>query len=287
MIYNKSNIAILLSTYNGEKYLGELLDSLLSQTFSDFTVYIRDDGSTDSTLKIIAEYVKKDGRIYFLDDKKHFGPTKTFLYLLKEIDSDYYMFCDQDDVWLEDKVAVTYQKMKEQEAICSSKPILIYTDLVVTDGKLNQLAPSYFDYAHRNFDLPTSFDYICVYNNISACTMMINRFAMNTVKLSMEDIPPNIYHDRLIAVCISKENGIIAPIKKSTILFRRHEDNETCVNQPDRHVIKKIPRLCGTINTLYSDYIFFKKLGYKSFFKYLYCKIYISLKQNVKKKKKK
>jgi rhamnosyltransferase len=278
MVYNKNKIAILLSTYNGEKYLGELLESLLSQTFSNFTVYIRDDGSTDSTLKIIAEYVNKDRRIYFLDDKQHFGPTKTFLYLLKEIDSDYYMFCDQDDVWLEDKVAVTYQKMQEQEAKGSSKPILIYTDLVVVDGELNQLAPSYFDYAHRNFDLPTSFDYVCVYNNISACTMMINKEAQKAVDISLPDVPKKFYHDWLIAVFVSRAGGDIVPVKKSTILFRRHGDNETCVKQSDTRLLTKIPRLYDTINKIISNYRFFKMLGYPSLIRYIYCKVIISIK---------
>lgn len=93
-------IAILLSAYNGADYIGKQIDSLLSQTYQDFTIYIRDDGSNDGTIGIIDSFVNK-----FPDKVKHvdrngdnLGVGQSFMWLLEHAMADYYMYCDQDDV---------------------------------------------------------------------------------------------------------------------------------------------------------------------------------------------
>lgn len=107
------NIAILMSTYNGEKYLPMQLDSLASQTISEsITVYIRDDGSKDNTVKIIESYKDKINLVIYKE--QNVGPSKSFWNLLnKEIDADYYLFCDQDDVWDIDKTQKLIEKLNE------------------------------------------------------------------------------------------------------------------------------------------------------------------------------
>ena len=241
MYKNKRQVAILLSTYNGTRYLRALLDSLLNQTYTDFTVYVRDDGSNDDTITIIEEFCEKDDRVKFIDDQLHLGPTKTFMHLLQIVDSSYYMFCDQDDVWLSDKVKVSVEKIKEIEHQ-ALKPIIVYTDLIVTDGALNHIAPSMWEYSHLNVDSPTSFNYICVYNNISGCSSIINNKAKEVVDFE-RNLPQNIYHDWWIAICVSKHDGKIVPLKQSTILFRRHGDNETNVSSESRSLRSKLKRL--------------------------------------------
>lgn len=278
MLQNKHKVAILLSTYNGERYLPELFDSLMAQSYEDFTVYVRDDGSTDSTRMLISKYQEQDSRIVYIDDNLHFGPTQTFLHLLSKVDSNYYMLCDQDDVWLEEKIAITLREMQTLEGMYPEKPILVYTDVTVTDGDLNVVAPSMWAYSHMNVDLPTSFNYICVYNNISGCTSMLNKKARDSVRLDGIVLPRKIYHDWWIAICISKVGGIIEPIKQSTMLFRRHGDNETNVGTSNPSIIAKIGRFKGSIKNIYQRYSFFKNLGYGSFLKYLYYKTIVSLK---------
>ena len=93
-------IAVLMSTYNGQKYLDEQLMSIADQTFSKMmTLYIRDDGSTDNTLKIIEKWKKKIDIVFFQGE--NVGPARSFWKLLmnSEIQADYYAFCDQDDIW--------------------------------------------------------------------------------------------------------------------------------------------------------------------------------------------
>ena len=105
-IINKRSIAILMATYNGEKYLKEQIDSIMNQTNHDWTLYIQDDGSKDKTLDIIKSY--SDERIVWVDNGlTRQGCCMNFMSLLNKVESSYYMFCDQDDVWLPEKVQIS------------------------------------------------------------------------------------------------------------------------------------------------------------------------------------
>ncbi|MHB9334492.1 glycosyltransferase, partial [Fusobacterium polymorphum] len=98
-------IEILMATYNGEKYVGEQIDSIIHQTYKNWKLLIRDDNSTDKTLEILKEYEKKDKRIKIIEDKKgNLGFVKNFEELLNNSKEDWVMFSDQDDYWLENKI---------------------------------------------------------------------------------------------------------------------------------------------------------------------------------------
>ena len=100
----KRKLAILLATYNGERYLQEQIDSLYRQTYKDWVLYIHDDGSTDGTCGIISKNAAEHGNIVVMEHQGGHGAKDNFFGMLERVDADYYMFCDQDDVWLEDKV---------------------------------------------------------------------------------------------------------------------------------------------------------------------------------------
>ena len=112
------SLAILMSTFNGEKYLKEQIDSLLNQEYEAFDIYIRDDGSTDQTVSILENYEHIYPNIYLLKDTQgNIGVFKSFMYLLSQVHADYYMFCDQDDVWLSNKISMSMKRMNELEDI--------------------------------------------------------------------------------------------------------------------------------------------------------------------------
>ena len=110
-----AEIEIILATYNGEKYLREQLDSVLANTFTDFEIHICDDGSTDGTLEIAREYVEKYSQITLWENQENQGYTKNFLQAVKRETASYFMFCDQDDIWMPDKIEQTYRAIKEAE----------------------------------------------------------------------------------------------------------------------------------------------------------------------------
>ena len=97
-------IDILLATYNGEKFLREQLDSILNQTYKNFNLIISDDGSEDKTLQILKEYQEKDNRVIVYNHKKNLGVISNFEFLLEKVNSKYFMFSDQDDVWNNTKI---------------------------------------------------------------------------------------------------------------------------------------------------------------------------------------
>ena len=115
---NNYKIAVLLATYNGGKYIWEQLESLFQQSCKQFHLYVRDDGSSDDTMKIVEQFHEMfPDRVTILkDSQKHRGAAKSFMYLLENVDSEYYMFCDQDDIWLPEKIEKTFARMKEIEA---------------------------------------------------------------------------------------------------------------------------------------------------------------------------
>ena len=123
-------IDILLATYNGSKYLHEQLDSILSQSYENINVIIRDDGSSDNTVMIIKEYEQKDNRVKLLSDNLgNLGFVRNFEKLMKNSTSEYLMFSDQDDIWYNNKVETSYKRIKAiEEKNGKSCPILVHTN---------------------------------------------------------------------------------------------------------------------------------------------------------------
>ena len=139
---SQPEIVILLSTYNGDKYLVEQLESLLKQSYSNFIIIIRDDGSSDETQGIIADYVTHNrDKIYSLPfDQRNIGPSASFClliqYALEEKESlgfsrIYMMLCDQDDIWMERKIEIQVAEMCSAEQEADGWPILIHSNLRV------------------------------------------------------------------------------------------------------------------------------------------------------------
>ena len=107
-------VQILMSTYYGEKYLREQLDSIIKQTYPLINILIRDDGSSDGTLSILKEYAGKYDHVTYYEGE-NIGVIQSFLQLLKESDANvnYYAFADQDDVWLPEKIVRAVEKLEE------------------------------------------------------------------------------------------------------------------------------------------------------------------------------
>ena len=217
-------IDILMATYNGGKYISEQINSILNQTYKEWTLYIRDDGSKDNTVDIIDDYCKKyPGKIIRIkDDKLGLGAKLNFSELMKYSKSNYCMFADQDDVWLNTKIEDTMNKMIESENVHGKEtPILVHTDLKVVDGNLNIINESFWRYQNLNKD-NKSLNTLLVQNNITGCTMMMNKSLM---KLGVKVPKDCIMHDWWIGL-IASGLGKIYTVDKPTMLYRQHGNNE-------------------------------------------------------------
>jgi glycosyltransferase involved in cell wall biosynthesis len=215
-------VSILLSTYNCELFLKDQIDSLLSQTFKNWILYIRDDGSNDNTISLIEDYCNKYDKILFLKDEfTNLGAGGSFIRLLTLVDSQYYMFCDHDDVWLPHKIEVTLQKMSETESTHPDAPILIFTDLKVVDVDLNLINSSLWSYQRTNPDYAKDVYALSISNPVTGCTIMINQKAK---QISLPMSSKSLMHDLWIALNVS-HFGYVDFINKPTVLYRQHQDN--------------------------------------------------------------
>ena len=231
-------ISILLATYNGAKYLSELLDSLFAQTIQDFTLYIYDDCSTDDTVRIIESYSREHpGRIIFTRRSSNSGSAKfSFLDMMTAHQDDYVMLCDQDDVWLPHKIELTLKGMKQAEQEHGNlTPLLIHTELLVTHEDTTQEIGQYHILA--NLDCSRiSLNCAIVQNIAIGCTIMYNR------ALSQLIIKPcqfYVMHDWWLFL-IASALGKIKYLEQETLLYRQHGTNSIGVS--DTRTIRYILR---------------------------------------------
>lgn len=229
-------IAILLSTYNGERYLRQQLDSLFSQTVSDFVLYVRDDGSSDTTMDILLEYeVQYPNIVIFKDVESNKGACMSFMWLLEKVDAEYYMFCDQDDVWFPTKAKLTLDIIQAEECRSHNIPILVHTDLIVTDSTLNIISKSLWENDNTDPSRITR-KYLPLVNYVTGCTMMFNRKARD---IALVNTKHALMHDFWIAICVDACKGIIISLPIPTIYYRQHGLN--AVGASDRNY--RYPRL--------------------------------------------
>lgn len=218
---------ILMSTYNGERYLRQQIDSILGQTDREWRLLVRDDGSTDGTQAILSDYAQAHPeRICVMESKQHnLGAKRSFEELLAHAEkSDYYMFADQDDVWLPEKIAVTKRKMQELEQIHgSAKPMVVHTDLRVVDEELKEMHPSFWRYSNiRPEILDSNVHYLCICNAVTGCAMMMND-AARTISLPFYE--QAYMHDQWIGAVVLAKGGVVCPVDEATMLYRQHRKN--------------------------------------------------------------
>lgn len=222
-------ILILLSTYNGEKYISEQIDSLLKQKNVEIHVLIRDDGSNDNTVEVLRSI--KDNRISFISGN-NLGACKSFFSLLREasLDYDYYALCDQDDVWLSDKLKVAVDHL---DGFDVDKPSLYYSGQILTDKELNIVS-------EHKLDTKKSVYANWIFNQMAGCTAVFNRKLLEILKMH---IPNNIkYHDVWCYKVCAAFNGNIYVDRNGRILYRQHGNNVVGMNTGIKGKIERAKR---------------------------------------------
>lgn len=276
MYTNTKSIAILLAAYNAEKYLVEQIESLISQTNQDWILYIRNDGSTDNTSEIISDYCDRYTNIIEIDKGgENLGCRNNFFRLLEVVESEYYMFCDQDDVWFDDKIELSVNRMQEIALVNPDKPLLVHTDSAIYDESLNMVAESFWKTVNINPDKYLSFNLICVCSCISGATMLFNKKVKNLIFPLANN---NLIFDYWIAINAIKY-GIISTIHKPTRKYRQHNSNVCGVTVGDANSIyNKLKKSKSLFKSYKQESDMLKTIGYGSFSKYLFYKIVVVFK---------
>lgn len=143
-------VDIVLASYNGEKYISEQLDSILNQSHKNIQLYISDDGSSDTTVNIINEYVRKDSRVHLINMERVGGVIKNFETALEYTTANYIMLSDQDDFWEYNKIEKQLNAMLTEERKAGNVAVLGYTDLALVDDKLQPISGSFYRAAGLN-----------------------------------------------------------------------------------------------------------------------------------------
>lgn len=209
-----SKVLILMSTYNGEKYLREQLDSIINQSFSPIDILVRDDGSNDGTIHILEEYsVKKLLQWYTGENLR---PAKSFMNLVNNCQNtyDYYAFCDQDDFWKNNKIEEAVSKLSDKTV-----PALYYCATDNVDSDLQHI-----DYFMRNANASSSlYSSIKTGSLIPGCTMVFNRKLLDVLRLYF---PTYIgMHDNWVHLVCLAVHGIVVADENANILYRQHINN--------------------------------------------------------------
>lgn len=214
----EERVDILLATYNGEKYLKELIQSILNQSYKNFRLIICDDCSTDKTLAIVSAFSKIDKRIVAFKTKSNVGVAGNFETLLKRVESPYFMFADQDDVWKKDKILNSINKIKEGYD-------LVYTDLEVSDESANVKYESYWKLKglYNKIKKYNNFKSLYLNNYITGCTIMCKSEWIEKA-LPIPKGADHVLHDYWLALMVAQE-GKLGYIEEPQIMYRQHKDN--------------------------------------------------------------
>lgn len=220
-------IDILMATYNGEKYLEEQLESILNQSFCDWRLIVADDCSSDNTVPILLKYQREhQDKIFIYVNECPSGSAKNnFFKLLDKSKSEYIMLADQDDIWLKDKVKITYDTMlRAEKENGKDKPLLVHTDLCVVDKDLSIINKSLFSMQNMDFR-NDKLNNILVSNIVTGCTSMFNKALLGLINVKPRKA---VMHDMWLGL-VAAAFGRIYFINKATILYRQHGFNSNGV----------------------------------------------------------
>ncbi len=232
-----STVNIIMSTYNGARYVAQQIDSILNSDYTDWSLFITDDVSKDDTIDIIRQYVALyPERITLYKNITNKGAGRNFLETLYSFnrrehaieglpkssnEAQYYMFCDQDDVWEKTKIEDTLYRMKLMEKkYGKDKPALVFTDAMVVNSRLKVTDSSFYK-SNRLKVNNTGFAGLLMENKCIGCTMMINQALLDRYTVVPEHAR---MHDYWIAL-IASAFGHISYLPAKTLKYRQHEDN--------------------------------------------------------------
>lgn len=214
------SVDIVLATFQGEKYIDQQIESILNQTWKDFRLFIRDDGSTDGTYALLQKWHLKDPRITLMPhDHLKMGAKKNFSELVRKTTADWVFFSDQDDIWEINKLEIFIKEFRTYAI--EKTPLLFHSDLSLVDHSGHLLASSFWVYSGRKKVPKDSLNTLLVQNSVTGCAMAVNRSLINIAG----EIPAEaVMHDAWYALVAAAFGKVIA-LETPLVRYRQHENN--------------------------------------------------------------
>jgi rhamnosyltransferase len=214
---NKS-ISILMATYNGEKYIRQQLLSLLAQTYPHWQLWIKDDGSTDTTGLIIDEFCTLDPRIRkVFSSENNLGAGKAFFSLLQYANTPYTIFCDQDDIWLDKKLEELIRYADEK--LISDKIGMVYCDAYAYSDTSGTIISQSISHLHAQ----TLNEFLFFNSGYQGCSILFNQ---PLGKMAQNYTADFYMHDDIISL-LAHTFGDVHFLDKPLMLYRQHANNVT------------------------------------------------------------
>ncbi len=235
-------VDLICSVLNGARFLGDLLDSLQGQSHRAWRLWVRDDGSTDETVAILERAAASDPRVRVLHvGGPRLGIAPAYGWVLERLPSDalYIMSADADDVWLPRKIEVTLGAMRRAEAeYGDSMPILVHTDLTVTDGSLNPIDASFWAFAGIEPEPPT-LRRLIVRNVATSPSLMFNRSLKEKIGATPREAIAQDWWYTLVAAA----TGRVIALREATVLYRQHGANDAGASRHEPPTSRNVLRL--------------------------------------------
>lgn len=259
---NSLEVSILVSTYNGEKYIAEQLDSLIVQSYKNMHIYIRDDGSTDGTYSILQRYAELYPDLISISKGSNLGVIGSFNHLMESTSSELYATCDQDDIWMPNKI-MEQVEIFENSSLAEGSPFMCFSDPVIYQVSTeSEIVLS--DIQSMNVEkLMSNYKNLIAMNPVAGCTMLFCDKAKELYLSASQN--RTVMHDHLMAVIVSLHGGLVF-CDKQHVLYRQHGQNvlgnkDTSI----RYLLNRLVNICSlfkhdlvllnTVNSNFSDKI--------------------------------
>ena len=209
-------VDILMATYNGEAFLEEQVQSMINQTYREWRLLVHDDGSTDKTMEILHRLAEEDERVVVIEDGvQRLGVARNFIHLVKQSAAAYCMFCDQDDIWLPNKVEEMLSEIKQYS---QDIPQVVYSNAYLWTSQKGIISDK------NTLTYPTTLRQTLFLNTgIQGAAAIFNRKMCDRIG---EELCFYAMHDHVLllaGICF----GEVHYLHKSLMYYRQHENNLT------------------------------------------------------------
>lgn len=282
-------ISVVIATYNGERYIKQQIESIIPQITDKDEILICDDNSTDSTIKVVDDILKKTNTQYSIYvNEKNLGVVKTFEKLAKNAKGDIVVFCDQDDYWLPEKTSLFIEAFKKYNYD------LAFSNAYITDSNLQPTGRTLWDNIQLDYDKLGIYERYTLLDSFSLSEVLVRHNIVTGMSMAVKrsfleknvPFPEHMLHDRWLALNACT-NGVTVAINRPLAKYRQHQQNVVGARKGKyfkkmkhsfrirKELLVKEKKLIDSISVLYSNSknaVCFDSLNeYREFIEKRYC----------------